>query len=241
MITKICSFRSSLAEHLAPTNSFRPCKDILFLIMRQAMQIQQELETWADSLPLEWKPTSILGSDRRSLVTYSTQWLGVILTMYHASLILFYHSVLRCSQSILNLLSTGMAIERELTERSAAMAGENLTHMISVICDSISSTLGEVDNTAKSLTTPTYKGSVCHTLIWPLVLVTVCPNSTEDQVRVCKKTLASTGMGMDVTWRAYEGLGHSYRVEDEIQYILRFLQRHVELPTTHYLSKPSHL
>jgi predicted esterase len=40
----------------------------------------------------------------------------------------------------------------------------------------------------------------------------------------------STGMGMDATWKAYEGLGHWYRVEDEIQHILNFLQSRVGLP-----------
>ncbi|KAJ5358639.1 uncharacterized protein N7496_011052 [Penicillium cataractarum] len=39
----------------------------------------------------------------------------------------------------------------------------------------------------------------------------------------------STGMGLDVTWKAYEGLGHWYRVEDEIQDILDFLRDRVEL------------
>jgi hypothetical protein len=190
MITKICSFRSSLADHLAYTKSSRPCKDTLLLLMRQAMRTQQDFETWADSLPLEWRPASILDSDGRSLVTYSTQWLGVILTMYHASLIIFYHSVLRCCQLVLDSLSAEMTVERELAERSAAMAEKNLTHLISVVCDSLPFTLGEIDNIGNPLTTPTYKGSVCHTLIWPLVLVTICPNSTEDQARVCKETLA---------------------------------------------------
>jgi predicted esterase len=40
----------------------------------------------------------------------------------------------------------------------------------------------------------------------------------------------STGMGIDATWKAYEGLGHWYRVEDEIQDILKFLQSRVGLP-----------
>lgn len=40
----------------------------------------------------------------------------------------------------------------------------------------------------------------------------------------------SAGFGMDVTWKAYEGLGHWYRVEDEIEDILRFLQDTVNLP-----------
>lgn len=33
----------------------------------------------------------------------------------------------------------------------------------------------------------------------------------------------STGLGMDVTWKFYGGLGHWYRVEDEIKDILSFL------------------
>ncbi|KGO37928.1 Phospholipase/carboxylesterase/thioesterase [Penicillium expansum] len=40
----------------------------------------------------------------------------------------------------------------------------------------------------------------------------------------------SAGLGMDVTWKAYEGLGHWYRVDDEIEDILRFLQDRVDLP-----------
>lgn len=41
--------------------------------------------------------------------------------------------------------------------------------------------------------------------------------------------LLSTGLGMDVTWRSYDGLGHWYRVEDELEDILDFLQHHVGL------------
>ncbi|KAE8352790.1 Alpha/Beta hydrolase protein [Aspergillus coremiiformis] len=40
----------------------------------------------------------------------------------------------------------------------------------------------------------------------------------------------SAGLGMNVTWKSYQGLGHWYRVEDEIQDILKFLESHVELP-----------
>lgn len=50
--------------------------------------------------------------------------------------------------------------------------------------------------------------------------------------------ILSTGLGMDVTWKAYEGLGHWYRVEDEIQDILNFLQSHVGLPVEPELSLP---
>lgn len=45
----------------------------------------------------------------------------------------------------------------------------------------------------------------------------------------------SAGLGMDVTWKAYEGLGHWYRVEDEIEDILRFLQDRVDLPVRQVL------
>ncbi|OQD65018.1 hypothetical protein PENPOL_c006G05750 [Penicillium polonicum] len=45
----------------------------------------------------------------------------------------------------------------------------------------------------------------------------------------------SAGFGMDVTWKAYEGLGHWYRVEDEIEDILRFLQDRVDLPVRQVL------
>ncbi|KAJ6031553.1 Phospholipase/carboxylesterase/thioesterase [Penicillium herquei] len=39
----------------------------------------------------------------------------------------------------------------------------------------------------------------------------------------------STGLGMNVTWRPYEGLGHWYRVEDEIEDILKFLESRVQI------------
>ncbi|KAJ5726100.1 uncharacterized protein N7483_007457 [Penicillium malachiteum] len=42
--------------------------------------------------------------------------------------------------------------------------------------------------------------------------------------------LISTGLGMDVTWRPYKGLGHWYRVEDEIEDILKFLETRVQIP-----------
>lgn len=40
----------------------------------------------------------------------------------------------------------------------------------------------------------------------------------------------SNGFGMDLTWKSYEGLGHWYRVEDEIEDILCFLQDRISLP-----------
>ncbi|KAJ5738609.1 hypothetical protein N7493_001764 [Penicillium malachiteum] len=40
----------------------------------------------------------------------------------------------------------------------------------------------------------------------------------------------STGLGMNVTWKPYEGLGHWYRVEDEIEDILKFVESRVQIP-----------
>ncbi|KAJ5570082.1 Phospholipase/carboxylesterase/thioesterase [Penicillium hispanicum] len=39
--------------------------------------------------------------------------------------------------------------------------------------------------------------------------------------------LLSTGLRMDVKWKEYQGLGHWYRAEDEIEDILSFLRDHV--------------
>ncbi|KAJ5972171.1 uncharacterized protein N7479_002089 [Penicillium vulpinum] len=52
--------------------------------------------------------------------------------------------------------------------------------------------------------------------------------------------ILSAGFGMDVTWKAYEGLGHWYRVEDEIEDILRFLQARVDLPVKQVPSQDQH-
>ncbi|CAG7934639.1 unnamed protein product [Penicillium olsonii] len=41
--------------------------------------------------------------------------------------------------------------------------------------------------------------------------------------------LLSAGLGMNVIWREYKGLGHWYRVEDEVEDILAFLQHEVGL------------
>ncbi|KAJ5711129.1 Phospholipase/carboxylesterase/thioesterase [Penicillium malachiteum] len=40
----------------------------------------------------------------------------------------------------------------------------------------------------------------------------------------------STGLGINVTWRPYEGLGHWYRVQDEIEDILKFLASRIQIP-----------
>lgn len=42
--------------------------------------------------------------------------------------------------------------------------------------------------------------------------------------------LLSAGLGMDVTWKVYEGFGHWYKVPDEIDDILSFLKVKVNLP-----------
>ncbi|KAJ6183686.1 hypothetical protein N7519_004987 [Penicillium mononematosum] len=46
------------------------------------------------------------------------------------------------------------------------------------------------------------------------------------------------GLGMDVAWKEYQGLGHWYRVEDEIEDILSFLQDRVDLPVISSSSLP---
>lgn len=46
--------------------------------------------------------------------------------------------------------------------------------------------------------------------------------------KMCR--VLSTGLGMNVTWKAYQGLGHWYRVNDEIEDILKFLKSHVKVP-----------
>lgn len=67
--------------------------------------------------------------------------------------------------------------------------------------------------------------------------------SEDPKVSVClgeKMSRAlSTGLAMNVTWKSYDGLGHWYRVEDEIQDILRFLESHAELPVEDGSSVPS--
>jgi hypothetical protein len=42
--------------------------------------------------------------------------------------------------------------------------------------------------------------------------------------------LLCAGLGMDVTWKPYKGLGRWYRVENEIEDILGFLWDPVDLP-----------
>ncbi|KAJ5995714.1 Phospholipase/carboxylesterase/thioesterase [Penicillium waksmanii] len=46
--------------------------------------------------------------------------------------------------------------------------------------------------------------------------------------KMCRVLL--TGLGMNVTWKAYQGPGHWYRVNDEIEDILKFLESHVKVP-----------
>jgi predicted esterase len=49
----------------------------------------------------------------------------------------------------------------------------------------------------------------------------------------------SIGLGISITWKSYEGLGHWYRVEDEIQNILEFLESHAGILVEHGFSVPS--
>lgn len=44
-------------------------------------------------------------------------------------------------------------------------------------------------------------------------------------------SILSDGFGMDVTWRAYEGFGHWYKVPDEIDDVVRFLKESVGVPS----------
>ncbi|CAG8156702.1 unnamed protein product [Penicillium nalgiovense] len=43
-------------------------------------------------------------------------------------------------------------------------------------------------------------------------------------------SVLSDGLAMDVAWKEYQGLGHWYRVDDEIEDILSFLRDRVDLP-----------
>lgn len=67
--------------------------------------------------------------------------------------------------------------------------------------------------------------------------------SEDPKVSVClgekMSGVLSTGLAMNVTWKTYEGLGHWYRVEGEIQDILKFLESNAELPVEDGSSVPS--
>lgn len=44
-------------------------------------------------------------------------------------------------------------------------------------------------------------------------------------------SILSGGLGMDVTWKAYEDFGHWYKVPDEIDDVVRFLKERVGVPS----------
>ena len=80
------------------------------------------------------------------------------------------------------------------------------------------------------LSQDSYPPSLCH-LRTPVFL----GHGAEDpkvSAALGKKmsNVLSDGLGMDVAWKEYQGLGHWYRVEDEVEDILSFLQDHVNLP-----------
>ncbi|KAJ5652261.1 Phospholipase/carboxylesterase/thioesterase [Penicillium longicatenatum] len=65
------------------------------------------------------------------------------------------------------------------------------------------------------------------------------PMLTKDEEPQSPSNLCQLQTGINVTWKSYEGLGHWYRVEDEIQDILKFLESHAGIPVEHGFPVPS--
>jgi hypothetical protein len=114
--------------------------------------------------------------------------------MYYSTLILFYHSVLRCCRSVIELQNSNSAtpedaIRAEMTQTTTIMAKENVARATSNLCDSIPFVFGDVDEDGKPTVTPDVKGAVCYHMIWPLVLVIRSYCSASEQVALCTQTL----------------------------------------------------
>lgn len=200
MVAKISRFISLSAERqsaLDETNvQPESRRGTLIAAMHLAMRTQSENDAWAESLPKTWKPRVVLGSDgttTRRLITYSCRWLAVVLTMYHAARVKYYHTVLCCCQAILELNVSTTSTEKDLINTAAAMANKNLAHLIVMICESLPYAFGEVDGDGELLPAPDYKGYSSYSLIWSLILVSTYPGSTEGQVALCKASLARIG------------------------------------------------
>ncbi|CRG91735.1 hypothetical protein PISL3812_08787 [Talaromyces islandicus] len=93
----------------------------------------------------------------------------------------------------------------------------------------ISTSVSEEDSTANQNASHTAKDGI-HSLQTPIFLghgaldPKVSVHLGEKMTR-----LLANHMQMDVTWKAYEDLGHWYRVPDEIDDIIRFLQENIDL------------
>jgi hypothetical protein len=110
--------------------------------------------------------------------------------MYHAVQIILSHGLLRCCQALLTLRVQDNASSNELVGSTMATAEKSIARLTSLVSGSIPYSLGEVDINGQGLAGPDYKGSICYNLIWPLALVAQSCYSTEDQVQLCKGTLA---------------------------------------------------
>ncbi|KAL1892118.1 hypothetical protein Sste5346_007273 [Sporothrix stenoceras] len=201
MVAKISRFitlsaerQSALDKANAPSEARRTA---LMTMMHLAMRTQSETDAWAESLPKTWKPRVVFALDEsgntRRLVTYSCRWLSVVSTMYHASLVKYYHTVLSCCQSILELHVSPTPAEKDLINATANMANKNLAHLIAMICDSLPYAFGEVDGDGELLPAPDYKGYSSYSLIWSLELVSTYPGSTKEQIALCKSSLTRIG------------------------------------------------
>lgn len=201
MVAKISRLISLSAERQAELDKSNAPpegrRSALMGMMHLAMRTQSETDAWAESLPKTWKPRVVFALDEsnntRRLVTYSCRWLSVVLTMYHASLVKYYHTVLVCCQDILQLPVSITPAEKDVINTAANMANKNLPHLIVMICDSLPYAFGEVDGDGELLPAPDYKGYSSYSLIWPLVLVSTYPGSTKEQIALCKASLKRIG------------------------------------------------
>ncbi|CAK7222838.1 hypothetical protein SCUCBS95973_004972 [Sporothrix curviconia] len=167
-------------------------RDALMDVLHLGVRTRSETDAWVESLPRVWQSRIIHpggpGGQRR-LVTYWNQWMGVNMTMYLSSLIMFHHSMLSCCRMIIGRRLWRTADEENLVYAVMANSNETQAHLLQKICESVPYASGEVNVEGDLLPMPNYKGSSSYNLIWPLAVVMHYPDSTPGQVAYCKGVL----------------------------------------------------
>ena len=173
-------------------------------IIDEAMQLQADLTSWANSLPQAVGTRYITTADGHLLIVHSSRWLGSVWSMYLSTLILFYSKVMSCCQVILDTDCDESAAKVDQVRAAAALAEKSVVELVGTICGGIPYLLGHVDEDGQPRKSPGQKASILYNMVWPLAVVRRCRFSSESQVRECGESLGYIGAlyGLNLAYNA---------------------------------------
>lgn len=157
----------------------------------------EEIEIWNASIPPHWKKQYQFESTDVAAVSAASPpdpWTITFLAITHSAQIVFYLHVLSCCKEI-QRHDPEFSIRNSpggLGKFCETIAGQ-IFFLLKVICYTVSSTIGFLDENHSFQPLPTAKFANSNTLLWPMWAVVTCPSASKDQINLCRQALHYIG------------------------------------------------